>query len=398
MNFFKKHDARKQLDGMIAYARTAINMRGDLMGPDAIAEIKDAMAAGRAARGGSLDEITDASKRIDDLLELHGCTRRNALLENFEVLAVAIAVAMAFRCYFFQPFKIPTGSMTPTLYGISAVDCDAGFWDRQPFKAAAWLVTGSWYSEVRAERSGNVVLLLADQRKPGYSALSVAGKVGYVPDDVLRDPRDSSRISLSRLNIRPLPPGAENFAKGYGLILGTVQAGDKVWSGRVVSGDHVFVNRLTWNFRKPRRGDVMVFSTTGINGLPQNTHYIKRMVGLPGETISIDSPRLLVDGKEATAPETIARICRREKFAPWAPDYAYAGYQSIGQQQADTDRALRGPKDEFTLSDTEYFAMGDNTINSRDSRYWGAVPRENLLGPGCIVYWPFTSPRWGRIE
>lgn len=392
MDFFRKRNARKELDALITSAKSLRNMRCDILGEADLKELDAAIDAAISTRGASAEAMSESSKRLDSLIEFHGW-RRNAILENFEVLAVAIAVAMAFRCYFFQPFKIPTGSMQPTLYGISSVDSDAGFWDRKPFKYAAWLVTGSWYREIVAERSGNVVLLLNDNSKPGYTALSVAGRIGYVPTDVLRDLRD-----LSRLNLRPIPQGGETFAKGYGPILGTVRAGDKVWSGRVVSGDHVFVNRMTWNFRRPRRGDVMVFSTTDINGLPQGTHYIKRMTGLPGETISIDPPRLMVDGVEATEPETIARICRREHFAPWAPDYDYAGYQPIGNQPADTDRALRSSESRFKLADDEYFAMGDNTTNSRDSRYWGAVPRENLLGPGCIVYWPFTSPRWGLIK
>jgi signal peptidase I len=42
--------------------------------------------------------------------------------------------------------------------------------------------------------------------------------------------------------------------------------------------------------------------------------------------------------------------------------------------------------------------MGDNTGHSADSRYWGSVPERNLLGPACLVYWPFTSPRWGLID
>ena len=52
----------------------------------------------------------------------------------------------------------------------------------------------------------------------------------------------------------------------------------------------------------------------------------------------------------------------------------------------------------MTLKADEYYAMGDNTGNSRDSRYWGPVPERNLLGPACLVYWPFTSPRFGRID
>ena len=78
----------------------------------------------------------------------------------------------------------------------------------------------------------------------------------------------------------------------------------------------------------PTRGEVMVFSTSGITALQQGTHYIKRMTGLPGETVGIRPPELLIGGNPVTEPFTIGRIVRRETLAPWAPPYA--GYQVIG--------------------------------------------------------------------
>jgi hypothetical protein len=58
------------------------------------------------------------------------------------------------------------------------------------------------------------------------------------------------------------------------------------------------VNRWLWNFRHPRNGDVMIFSTTGINGLAQGTHYIKRMCGTPGDTVQIVKPDLFINGRK----------------------------------------------------------------------------------------------------
>ena len=59
---------------------------------------------------------------------------------------------------------------------------------------------------------------------------------------------------------------------------------------------------------------------------------------------------------------------------------------------------MPAPAQTFDLGPGEYLALGDNSDNSLDSRYWGAVPAENLLGPATFVHWPFTSPRWGSIR
>ena len=123
-----------------------------------------------------------------------------------------------------------------------------------------------------------------------------------------------------------------------------IRRGETLWKGAIVTGDFIFVNRWKWNFVQPRNNEVMIFSTTGIDQLPQGTHYIKRMKARPGETYSLEHP---VDGR---------------------------------------------PR-EVTMGDDEYFACGDNYNNSFDSRYWGTVPRGNLRGVASVVFWPFNGWR-----
>jgi signal peptidase I len=369
--------ARKQLKELRTHARGLYHMRRDIMSPEASSRLGEALAAARRClrRAGTLEEATHAASALEQALAGWAPLHRSGWTENFEVLLVALGVAMAFRCYFFQPFKIPTGSMQPTLYGIHSEERDAPtLFDKPPLKQLTWLVTGDWYREVRVAAGGQVKPLLNDESKPGYVTFQIAGRRYHVPSDAV----------FAR---RALRVGRE----------GHIEPGAVLWSGIVHSGDHVFVNRVLWNFRRPRRGEVMVFSTQAIKGLPQGTHYIKRMTGLPNETIGIRPPDLLVNGKPVTEPFTIGRIVRREKLASWAPPYA--GYRVIGiQAQIDFEPALRAPGDTVTLGGDEYYAMGDNTHNSRDSRYWGPVPERNLLGPACLVYWPFTSPRFGQIQ
>jgi len=366
--------ARKLLKETLRGAETVKAMREDLLD----AATRDGLArlmadARRAVRRGSRAEAEALAHTLGTLLNRLSPPRPLAGWRgNFEVLVVALSVAMAFRAYFYQPFKIPTGSMYPTLSGIASRE-QAGprLRDRMPLKLASWLVTGEWYKEVRVRVGGMVAPVLRDDSKPGYFACQVGGRRYYVPGDapLLQALRAGNRVQVA--------------------------SGARLWSGVVTAGDFVFVNRWLWNFRRPRRGEVMVFSTAGIPTLPSGTHYIKRMCGLPGETVSIRPPNLLIDGDAVFEPGMIGKIARCGKLAPWAPHYA--GFTVPGMTRTHP-QGLMMPEDKVPLAGDEYYALGDNSRNSLDSRFWGAVPGRNLLGPATVVYWPLTSPRLGRIR
>ncbi len=382
MTFFRKRKARKHLKAVLHHARTFRASREDLLAQAELAEIDAELAkAQEAYRAGGLPELEQAAEALDACVARLNPPKPLAFLrENFDVLVVAISVAMAFRAYFYQPFKIPTGSMQPTLYGIHIEPrppSAAGLLDRQPFKFAKWLVTGESFKVIRARARGEVKIVgVGNSDKPGYTTVVVGGYPHLVPNDaVVRE-------------------GMSVMLKGGARHGATVRAGDVLWSGVVISGDFVFVNRWKWNFCHPKRGEVMVFSTTGIRALPQGTHYIKRMMGLPTETLKIRPPELLVNGTPVAEPERVRQIARRERLAPWAPPYA--GFNPGGERQHAL--SIISAEDEVALGPDQYYAMGDNSFNSADSRYWGPVPERNLLGPATVVYWPLKSPRWGRIR
>ncbi len=282
------------------------------------------------------------------------------LRENLEVIVVALVVAMAFRCYFFQPFKIPTGSMQPSLFGIHYIPrlCPSIF-DKYPLRWMKWAVFGEWYVEIKSETAGRVRGPYDERKGDGMLYYDIGGRVHRIPREMV----DKSMV--------------------------LIKAGDEVVTGQVIAkgsritGDHLFVNRVKWNLFTPQRGEVMVFRTAGIPrypGLTPDTHYIKRMCGLPGERISIRTPKLLVDGKEVDSPESIVRIGRE------APGYiGYHPATGVGQKAY-----IPNQDTEVTLGADEYLALGDNTQNSLDGRYWGPVPQGSLVGPACIVYWPLS--------
>lgn len=376
-NFFKRRKARRELRELFNHATTTRAMREDVMTSGELHRLDEAMAVTQnvlSTRNAELETLQNALEQLHEtILQIAPPKRFASWRSNFEVLVVALSVAMAFRAYFYQPFKIPTGSMQPTLYGIQsrAQDGPTTF-DKLPLKYVRWIVTGEWYREVRVGAGGEVYVV-NDERKPGYTALRVAGVHYYIPSDAVRERRE-------------VKVGADR----------RVASGAVLWSGIVTAGDFVFVNRWRWHFMKPRRGEVMVFATQGIEGLPPGTHYIKRMCGVPNETLAINPPDLLINGEPVYEPYTIGRVARKEKIGEWAPPYT--GYAVIGNMPAEFEHAIRKPGDSVTLGPQEYFALGDNTYNSRDSRYWGIVPARNLVGPATLVYWPFTSHRFGWIH
>ncbi len=142
-------------------------------------------------------------------------------------------------------------------------------------------------------------------------------------------------------------------------------------SGR---GDHVFVDRLTYRFSSPRRGDLLVFLTKGFSGLPQDLIYVKRVIGMPGERLEIRDGAAFANGTRLTEKDGIPPI----RF-------------TTGPQVGRTESASRAS---YEVPQASYFVVGDNPENSLDSRYFGSVPQRNVYGKVTAIYYPFS--RAGR--
>jgi signal peptidase I len=138
----------------------------------------------------------------------------------------------------------------------------------------------------------------------------------------------------------------------------------------VSAGDRVLVDRVTYRFRAIHRVDVVVFDGHGPIPL------LKRVVGLPGDTLALEHGKLYVNG-EAAPDASVRRI-------DGSPAPSLPGPDTMEPW------SLNEP---FTVPSGMYFVMGDNRDNSADSRYWGLVARDEIIGRGFAVYWPLTHLR-----
>ena len=127
----------------------------------------------------------------------------------------------------------------------------------------------------------------------------------------------------------------------------------------LANGEFVAVNKLIYRLRDPQRGDIVVLREQG-NG-PQKL--IKRIIGLPGEEIEIKRGQVYINGHHLVEP--YIQNPGRSNYAP------------------------------TTIPEEHYFVMGDNRTNSSDSRSWGMVPRQHLIGKALLTYWP--PELWGLI-
>ena len=155
------------------------------------------------------------------------------------------------------------------------------------------------------------------------------------------------------------------------VIRGFVVQAFKIPTGSMretlIEGDRILVNKFIYRFTDPKRGDIIVFK------YPEDMKkdFIKRLIATGGETVMIKNGDIWVDGRLIENPEAIKQTYYYNKY-----DTAY-GKEGV---------VIEVPED-------NYFVLGDNSASSRDSRYWGFVPKKNLVGKAFVIYWPLTRMR-----
>jgi|688.fasta_scaffold27364_9 signal peptidase I len=390
-------------------ARKFVNYKRDLLKENLVAEIEsrrnDLLAA---VKSGDKTKAAEASKMLNAACE-NSLPLEKPLgwfEENVEVMFVAIVIALGLRAYYLQPFRIPTGSMQPTLNGIIGKPLPQAEWPSLPQR---------WVEKILRGRS--YVRVVNDQDR--FLAVTPQNRVD------IRDVQFRHFFSRSELHFTDSPPlrlpAPTNPCTQIGLAEaiqtanrngGLLPKGTVICEGTIDSGDLVLVDKFSYHFRKPERGEVFVFDTLGIRGIHERSgeqaagsHYIKRLCGVPGDTLQIQSPNLLIDGRIAKEPG-IQRVIHGEgDFAINPHGYVVADSRELLGRSQTISQYLASPDDKLSLAGNnarpgmrEYAALGDNTGNSLDSRYWGPVREFNLVGPALFSLWPVTTGHWGFIR
>lgn len=232
-------------------------------------------------------------------------------------------------------YKVPAGSMQPALLGVHSENEieETGFFDR--------LLYGRYAENITALDSGSVTNI---QPTSGGFSFEIGESPHWLPAFAYRD----------------------GLKAAY-------QKGETIWSGMVILGDFVLADRTAYLSRDPQRGDIALFSTRGIEnpGVQTNSLYLKRIAGLPGETITLKEGRLFADGAAVETPGI---------------------FQTLHYEN---DGMLPDAEQGLTLGPEEYFVLGDNPGKnmSLDSRFFGAVPRSSILAKVKSVYWPLNRVR-----
>lgn len=232
-----------------------------------------------------------------------------------------------------------------------------------------------------------------------------------------KDFEKTQKISLGN-NGRPKKPWYREWTEALivaailALIIRTfvIQA-FKIPSGSMedtlLVGDHLLVNKFIYGttlpftderyfpVRDPKRGDIIVFEwpvdtiNTNLNYFSRKD-FIKRVVGLPGDMVEIKDKRVFVNG-------VLFELDQEVHKSP----YMIPGCSSVGSWTRSASERVRDCMDVVTVPADSYFVLGDNRDNSRDSRFWGFVPRDNIKGLAFIKYWSWngrkTNVRWNRI-
>ena len=214
----------------------------------------------------------------------------------------------------------------------------------------------------------------------------------------MSDEKQDKRISILREYVDSLLVTVILALFGITFLVQAFKIPSQSMEETLLVGDHLLVNKFVFAetngggppllpYRDVRRGDIIVFKYP----FPPHQHFVKRVIGLPGDRLMIVERQVYINGEPLKEPYKIHRSGAysssvADDFPPPEGSY-YSRMEGSWREQLELLREGDG----IVIPKGKYFVMGDNRDNSQDSRYWGRVDRDNIIGRPLLIYWSFDT-------
>ena len=378
MNILKRRGIRKEIKAFRKHIKHILVRDDDILSESTKTELMDIRTKLDALKPEISTKTVAALEKEGKRFSKTIPQKKWKLIREYaEIIAVALTVAFGVRALYVQPFKIPTSSMEPTLFGIHYVNKNVIPDIFQPLNYALF---STQRAKLITNREGSVEGFYPPLNRWGvfpWTALEI-GNIKYELPGARQKVMEYCFSPLART------AGPIYFPADYSLC-----------NGWLSSGDHLFVNRFSYHFSNPKRGDIVVFTTQGLKedatGSPLTKvgfYYVKRMIGMPGDTLKIVKNMVYVKTKDNKKFVPITSFNIKAINRIYSDKGGYQGHFAVG-------RLATGK--EVKVPENCYFMLGDNSKFSADGRYWGFVPRRNIVGKALFVFWPL-SRRWGFTD
>lgn len=414
----EKKDREKAVE-LVRLGQKVYDYRHDILKDSDVTELRRAIESLKKKlkdKEASLEEVKKGRDRLHKIAKKCGGSLYPVgfWAENSEMFLVAAILALGIRTFFLQPFTIPTNSMYPSYYGMTSKVYTSE--EQKPGlvkRAMRAVFFGSSNYTVKAKGEGELLIPILS-RGGGLGSIKYERARGFkffilpipkrlytfyvggepvkvtVPwdfslDDVVRQMYYPELDSYPDMLRRASALGNITMVNGEAVIKTGIEltSGDKVLDFDILGGDMLFVDRVSYHFRKPKIGDPIVFRTEKIermrkpDGSPEEKYFIKRLVGLGGDELEVREPVLYRNGEPIEGAEAFNKNSDKEGL--------YGGYLATMDLSSGETQ---------TVPEGYFYAMGDNSYHSADSRFWGAVPEKEAVGKAIFVFYPFNK-RWG---
>jgi signal peptidase I len=323
-------------------------------------------------------------------------------VDGVETFLLVIIVALGIRTFFIQTFSIPTNSMAPSYYGMTAVEGS-----KNPPSLQSRFIHGLTHYAPVTPQGGRLFIPINDretaiQRRSLIAYDSVVKRKFFilsvqchrytlfvndeaitvdVPAEFDLESTLMSQI-FPEISSKKIADVLREFplARRHGrLLLDTqkdVAPHSPVMTFNLQHGDVLLVDRLSRHFRRPHRGGAIVFATRKVPSLQgDDRYYIKRLVGIPGDSLAVHNWQLWRDGMLANDSPAMAN--NNDHRAP------FMGYFPYGNLENGT----------VSVPEGHFFVMGDNSAHSYDSRFFGPIPQSAVIGRPLWVFFPKRDGR-----